>query len=130
MITWIKHLFSPLNKITRVEIEYSLITKSGNTIYAINKEIIPKELIAFKCSDYDWVKKEKEVIKRYKKVFDNKARQLLNKFQINEKKKIKRGWINSGDYIVKCVWDISVELGYLNLKEYKFIKTLNLCLMK
>lgn len=116
---WLRYWFSSLKKIVGIEVSYSLITKSGNEIYSIEEDFIPEELIIKKVNEWDWRTWDNLVKEKWGEKFNDKARQLLINFQKKERKKIKYGWIDSGDYVVKCVWDISVEREWLDYKEFK-----------
>lgn len=124
MISYIKYLFCALEKLVKIEVEYSLVTKSGNTIHKISEIIKPKKLIIKKCKNWHKIVRE-----MYGKDFDNKSKELLDKFIKKERKKIHKGWIDSGDYIVKCYWGggwgLNIESDWINFEEYKeYIKNI------
>ncbi len=113
--------FCIFKKLEKIEIEFNLITKSGNKIYTIEKEIKPLKDMVIRWSDFSWWDYHRQIEndKEYKKLFDDIARDLLNKFQKKERKNIRNGWLESGDYIVKCSWDFSTEFDFAEYDEYK-----------
>jgi len=117
---WLKYIFSKAKKVKSIEVYYSLITQSGNEILTISEDLKPEKEIIRDYGDFSVLSKED--IKKIKEItdkFDKRARELLNKFQEKERKKIKQGWMDSGNYIIKCVWDLSIETEWLDFKEFK-----------
>lgn len=122
LIMWLKYVFSSLKKIINIEVKYDLITQSGNTIHTIYEDFKPKEWIIKEYSDFDWRIWHKVVKDNYGEIFDEKAKQILNNFQEQERKKLKNGWLDSGEYIVKCIWNTQVEKEWIDYEEYKTFK--------
>jgi hypothetical protein len=118
-MSWLKFIFSNWKKITKINVEYSLITKSGNEILDAREVIIPEKLIIGNYGEYDWKNWEKDILKIYEKDIQIKAENLLNNLQEKQRRKINQGILDGGDYIVKCEWDIFKESDWISYKEYK-----------
>lgn len=112
---WLKNY----KKLSKIKIEYSLITMSGKEITSVKEKIKPIKpfIVNYDSCDYGDYCRNIENDKEYKKIFDKRAEELLNDSQKQERKHLKNGWLDSGSYIVKCVWDIFFEFEKATYEE-------------
>jgi hypothetical protein len=115
---WLKFLGSSYKKVNSIQVEYSLITKSGNEIFNLNEEYIPEKKIIEEDNDFGWGIR-KIITDKFKEKFNKRAKELLSLYQKKEIKELKKGVLESGDYIVKCVWYIDIDYKSLTYKEFK-----------
>lgn len=118
-MNWFKfYFFGNWEKVTNVNISYSLITKSGNTILTLNENYVPDKIIKNFTMNNLW-KNLDEIKAELKPIFDKRALELLKEYTLDNLKNIKYGYLITGDYIIECSWDISVEHDSINWEEYK-----------
>jgi hypothetical protein len=106
-------------KIKKVNVEFKLITDSGHTIMIISRYMPIKNLVPIFD---DWVgRREKEIdlSEKNRDLFNKIAKKELIKHQKRKIQPLKAGKCYSGKFIVKCVWEISLELEPMTFEEYK-----------
>jgi len=116
---FIFYFLRSFRKVVNVRVDYSLITKSGNDILTVRENYIPDRKIIKDFSDFKYFEIYKEIEKELKEVFDKGALELLKEHTPIKLKNINRGYLYTGDYIVKCSWEISIDKEDIDWKEYK-----------
>lgn len=111
--------FSEIRKIKKIYVTYSLITKSGYDILTLNKEITPKKLLMTEYYGFGYNCWNKVIEKNYKNKFIKDTKELLLKYQKKKLNKVGNGYLESGDYIVKGVYDVEIVSEKISFEEYK-----------
>lgn len=112
-------LVTNYKKLMNIEVEYKLITISGKEILTIKENMKPIKPFIVNYNDWKYWDYVKEIKKDYIAIFDKRAEEILDEYKNKERKKIKQGWLDSGNYIVKCVWNIYPGYEYVAYEEVK-----------
>ena len=107
-------------KLTNIRVTYSLITTSGEEILEIGEKVKPIKTLVVKYKKFGDYWRYEDILKKdkdYLKIFDKRAEEILNDSQKKERKHLKNGWLDSGNYIVKCVWEIYLDFEDVTFEE-------------
>lgn len=120
---WFKWAFGRYRRVSLLKVDYELIIQSGKSILTINENYKPDKDIYGNFGDFGYFDYLKKLRKKDDLVlkFDKKAKELLDLYQKNKRNKITCGFIDGGDYIVKCIWDLWIDTEYINYDEAKLI---------
>lgn len=123
---WLKYFFGNEKKLTKIRVNYSLITKSGKEMFDIPHDIIPKNTIIrnYKTFSWDW---DNDMSKLCYKEISKIAGKILNTFQKKQRNKLIKNKciLDGGDYIVGCTWDVSARTEDISYKEFKDYENTN-----
>lgn len=125
-MSWFKWLIGNYKKVSLLKVDYELITQSGKCILTIREDYNPNKNIIGQFGDFGEfrfirkLEKDKDLVLK----FDKRAEELLNFYQKEKRTKLRFGFIDGGDYIVKCIWDLWIDTEWLTYKEYRdYLKT-------
>jgi hypothetical protein len=108
-----------LKKIKNIIVNFELYTDSGYNIMVTKAEFLVEELIPL-CNDWqERGEKEKEILEKNRKRFNKMAKDILIEYQKKKIKNLKVGKCYSGKFIVKCVWELDLELEPMTFEEYQ-----------
>lgn len=118
-MNWLLFQFLNYKKITKIEVDYEIITKAGNTILTLTTTINPSKLIIFEGNDWNNGRKEVEKDKNLISKMKEKADEILGRYRSKNKVELDDGVIISGNYIVRCKFTFYPQSENISWKEVK-----------
>lgn len=106
-------------KIKNIIVDFELNTDSGHTLIRIERKSPLKKLVPVYD---DWRArrdKEEDLSEKNREMFNKMAKEILIEHQKKKIQPLKAGKCYSGKFIVKCVWEVNLELEPMTFEEYK-----------
>jgi hypothetical protein len=106
-------------KIKSIVVEFSLITDSGHKLMRIEREIPLTKLIPVYNDWRERLDKEKDLSEKNRELFNKMAKEILVEHQKKKIRHLTAGKCYSGKFVVKCIWEVNLELEKMTFEEYR-----------
>lgn len=116
------HTFSNWKKLTKLEIDFHLITKNGNKICSKThtvKRLKPMIINYSELNYFEYINHINQINKECKNNLSKLGNAILSEYQKKKRHTFNSGVLDSGDYIVKCSWELSPTFKRISYEEYK-----------
>jgi hypothetical protein len=120
----IRFWFSDYKVVNKIEIEYYFYTKSGYKVCTIDDEIKHKPNKVYKYASSIYMGKTRDIKtdKNNVDIFNKAAKEYLIEKRKSGFVTLEGGVMISGNYIIKCDWDVYLKYRDATFKEYMELK--------